>query len=328
MVSARLHIRFWTVFASLLLMTGMGCQNMSPSLHMTGGDYVLLDNYISSMSESGSSDNEETNNLIRSDRSLDGSRQDDPNEAVEACKDAVALERKIMEQINSVANQRRLKLSQVENLERQIARIKESAKRTKEERKKIESEVEANINLILNDANEQDHTIKCKGCQRQMHTSKALLFVINNDIWGNSTWTLCDDYGNTKEDSPEYDSLAAIINAHKSKTHFVHQCAYCYKEAAIENAKRSYESTKQEHDRLREEYQQLANSTNRSTKRLEKLEKELIPRISKKIDFYNHQVEAYRNAAIAMESLRHKAIIDYEAVQYGPPDSWKTTRNE
>ena len=97
----------------------------------------------------------------------------------------------------------------------------------------------------------------------------------------------------------------------------MHTCAYCYKAAAIENAKRSYESKKQEHDSLRVEFQQLANSTN----------KELIPRISKKIDFYNDQVEAYRNAAIAMESLRHKAILDYEAIQYGPPNSWRDSKS-
>ena len=281
----------WTVFASLLLMTGMGCKNMSPSLHMTGGqDYGLLDTYTSSMSES--SDNEETNNLIRSERSLDSSLQDDPNDAAEAYQEAVALERKIMGQINSVADRRRLKLSQVEHLERQIARLKASAKLIKEERKKIEREVKANVDLILNDANKQDHTIKCKGCKRQMHTSRALLFMLNNDIWGNSTWRLCDSYGNIKEDSEVYDSLAAIINAHNGKNHFVHTCAYCYKAAAIENAKRSYESKKQEHDSLRVEFQQLANSTNNETRRLEKLKEELIPRISKKIDFYNDQVEA------------------------------------
>ena len=147
--------------------------------------------------------------------------------------------------------------------------------------------------------------------------------MLNNDVWGNATWRLCDSYGNIKEDSEVYDSLAAIINAHNSKTHFVHTCAYCYQAAAIENAKRSYESKKQEHDRLRVEFQQLANRTNNETRRLEKLEQKLIPSISKKIDFYNHQVEAYRSAAIAMESLRHKAILDYEAVQYGPPNSWR-----
>lgn len=323
MANSRLHVRFWTVFASLLLMTGIGCKNMTGE---EDRDYEFVDGYISSIS--GSSDNEETNNLIRSERSLDSSLQDDANEAAEAYEEAVALERKIMEQINSVANRRRLKLSQVEHLERQIARIKASAKLIKEERKKIESEVKANVDLILSDSNEQDHTIKCRGCKRQMHTSRALLFMLNNEVWGNSTWRLCDNYGNIKEDSPVYESLAAILNAHDSKIHHVHKCAYCYKAAAIENAKRSYESTKQEHDSLRVEFQQLANSTNNSTRRQKKLEKELIPKIRKKIDFYNHQVEAYRNAAIAMESLRHNAILDYEAVQYGPPNSWKTTRDK
>ena len=296
---------------------------------MTGGvdrDYGLLDTYTSSMSES--SDNEETNNLIRSERSLDSSLQDDANDAAEAYEEAVALERKIMEQINAVADRRSLKLSQVEHLERQIARLKASAKLIKEERKKIEREVKANVDLILNDANKQDHTIKCKGCKRQMRTNKKLLFMLNNEVWGNPRWRLCDSYGNIKEDSEVYDSLAAIINAHNSKTHFVHTCAYCYQAAAIENAKRSYESKKQEHDRLRVEFQQLANRTNNETRRLEKLEQKLIPSISKKIDFYNHQVEAYRNAAIAMESLRHKAILDYGAIQYGPLNSWKTTRNK
>lgn len=113
MISARLHVRFWTVFASLLLMTGMGCQNMSPSLHMTRGadrDYGRVDNYLSSMSE-GSSDNEETNNVIRSGRSLDSILPDDPNEVAEAYAEAVALERKIMAQINAVASRRSLKLS-------------------------------------------------------------------------------------------------------------------------------------------------------------------------------------------------------------------------
>ena len=310
-------------------MTGMGCQNMSPSLDMTGGgdqDYGRVDDDLSSMSDM--SDNEETNNLIRSERSLDSSLQDNPNDAAEAYEEAVALERKIMEQINAVANQRSLKLSQVEHLERQVARIKASAKLIKEERKRIEREVKENIDLILNDANEQDHTIKCKGCKRQMRTNKKLLFMLNNEVWGNPRWRICDDYGNIKEGAPVYESLAAIMNAHDNKTSHVQKCVYCYQAAAIENAKRSYESTKQEHDSLRVEYQQLANRTNNSTTRLKKLEKELIPSIRKKIDFYNDQVEAYRNAAIAMESLRHKAILDYEAIQYGPPNSWKTTRDK
>lgn len=151
--------------------------------------------------------------------------------------------------------------------------------------------------------------------------------MLDNEVWGNSTWRLCDDYGNTIPDSPEYESLAAILNAHNSKTHHVHKCAYCYRAAAIENAKRSYASKKQEHENLRVEFQQLANSTNHSTKRLEKLKEELIPRIRRKIDFYNDQVDAYRNAAIAMESLRHNAILDYEAVQYGPPNSWRSARD-
>ncbi|HAN49848.1 MAG TPA: hypothetical protein DCQ08_02405 [Amoebophilaceae bacterium] len=290
-------------------------------------DYGLVDGYTSPMS--GSSDNEETNNLIRAERSQDSILQDipdDPNAILEAYEETVAFERKILEQINYTSNQKNLRLSQVEQLERQISRIKASAKLSKEERKRIEREVKSNVDLVLNDSNEQDHTIKCKGCKRQMNTSRAILFMLNNEVWGSSTWTLCDDYGNTKEDSPVYESLAAILNAHTSKTHHVHKCAYCYKAAAIENAKRIYERTKQEHDSLRVEFQQLANSANRSTRRLKKLETELIPRISKKVTFYNDQVEAYRNAAIAMESLRHSAILDYEAVKYGPPNSWGSAR--
>ena len=288
-------------------------------------DYGFIDGYASSIPES--SDDEETNDLIRSERSLGSSLRDDPNEAIEAYEEAVALERKIMEQVNSVTNRRKLKLSQVEHLERQVARIKASAKLIKEERKRIEKEVKENVDSILNDTNEQDYTIKCKHCKRQMHTSMSLLFMLNNEIWGSYTWWLCDNYGNKEEGSPVYESLAAIMNAHGRKTYHVRQCVYCYKEAAIEKAKRNYESTKQEHDSLRVELQQLADRTNSSTTRLKKLKEELIPRIRRRMDAYQDQVEAYRSAAITMESLRYEAIIDYEAVQYGPSNSWRSSRS-
>jgi len=329
-MSYRLYILFRTIFAGVFLVTTIGCTDMSPKPHMTGGedeDYGLLDEDAISFMSDGS-DNEEVNNLIRSERSLNTILKDGPNDAVEAYAEAVAFEEKMMELINSVANQRSLKLSQVANLERQIARIKVTANLCKEERKRMEREVKANIDLILSDSNEQDHCIKCKGCKRQMNTSRALLFMLNNEVWGNSTWTLCDAYGNTKADSPVYDSLAAILNAHNSKTHHVSNCAYCYKETAIENSKDSYQRTKIEHNSLRIEYHKLANSTNRSTRRFQKLKTELLPQTQRKIHFYNSQIEAYRNSAIAMESLRHNAVLDYEAVQYGPSESWRSTRDE
>ena len=64
---------------------------MSPSLHMTRGeDGDIVDGYISPLPDD--SDNEETNNLIGTERSLDGSRQDDPNEAAEAYHELNDLE--------------------------------------------------------------------------------------------------------------------------------------------------------------------------------------------------------------------------------------------
>ena len=303
------------LFLGALLLVPLGCNNYNPDTNSKKDDKPdFVDSDAESFSDGDDASSDDDDGVEKPSES--SPNKDDPDGTADGYLEALELEGEMLQKIREVTRKKGLRLAQVNLLEKQLADLRKAGKVSKAKLKKIKAEVKRQIEFILTWEGSHTDTIKCKSCNKERGVDRAMLFHMDNNIFGSGSWSLCDDYGNTLPNSPVYPSLAAIIDARSTRTHFVHTCAYCYRDRDIAREEGKYESAKKEYENFKQEYQQAARRANRSIGKEDRIKNKLEKQASK-IAEYKAAIDAYGEAAKTMESFRAEAIVDYEVIPEG-----------
>lgn len=234
---------------------------------------------------------------------------------------AVAVEKHIFREILKIEEKEKYTTSQIKLIEIELSKLRKAGKTSKAELEKIRSQVESNINFV------KDYKppgifsnftmIKCKGCKTQMRSDQRMLNRLEGkiNIFG-GPWRDCDKYGNDLPNSPVYPTVKDCFAAQPNIPAFhVPYCIYCYKDNDIASAERKIDNQRREYEDFSEQYTKYAHQTNEARYEHKSL-KTKERKVNKKIADYKATIAAYKEAAEAVECLREKEIIDYEALSY------------